>query len=56
LGRGAYRASCWLEPELCLGMCRPCHRWVTEHPRHAQELGLALAGWQVEARLKDLAQ
>jgi hypothetical protein len=56
LGRGAYRASCWLVPDLCLGLCRPCHRWVTEHPRHAQELGLALAGWQVEQRLKDLAQ
>jgi hypothetical protein len=56
LGRGAYRASCFLEPELCLGLCRPCHQWVTEHPRDAQELGLALPGWQVEQRLKDLAQ
>lgn len=53
LGRGAYRSSCWLVPDLCLGMCRPCHQWVTEHPTLAQECGLALAGWQIEQRLKD---
>ena len=53
LGRGAYRSSCWLNPDLCLGMCRPCHRWVTDHPARAQELGLALPGWEIERLLKD---
>jgi len=48
LGRGAYRQSCWLEPELCIGLCRPCHQWVTEHPTAAQALGLALPGWQID--------
>ena len=56
LGRGAYRQSCWLEPELCIGLCRPCHQWVTEHPTDAQSRGLALAGWQVEQRLNALRQ
>jgi len=48
LGRGAYRQSCWLNPQLCIGLCRNCHRWVTEHPTAAKELGLAMAGWEVE--------
>ena len=48
LGRGSYRSSCWLNPELCLGMCRHCHQWVTEHPREAQLLGLAWPGWRVQ--------
>ena len=52
LGRGAYRQSCWLDPELCIGLCRGCHQWVTENPTKAQEARLALAGWEVEALLK----
>ena len=56
LGRGSYRSSCWLDPELCIALCRPCHQWVTEHPTEAQVLGLALAGWQVEQRLNEARQ
>jgi hypothetical protein len=52
LGRGAYRASCWLNPDLCIALCRRCHRWVTDHPTRARELGLALAGWEIEQHLK----
>lgn len=48
LGRGAYRTSCWLNPELCIALCRACHQWVTEHPTEAQILGLALPGWRVQ--------
>ena len=51
LGRGAYRQSCWLDPELCIGLCSFCHRWVTQNPEAAVEAGLALWGWQVEQRL-----
>jgi hypothetical protein len=53
LGRGAYRQSCWLNPELCLGLCRECHQWVTEHPLEAQDRGLALPGWRVEQLLNE---
>ena len=56
LGRGAYRSSCWLNPDLCLGMCRECHRWVTDHPTEAQERGLALPGWRIEQILNEARQ
>lgn len=52
LGRGSYRETCWLDPELCIGLCRPCHQWVTEHPHDAVEAGLAMWGWQIEQRLR----
>ena len=55
LGRGAYRQSCWLIPEMCLGLCSICHRWVTLNPDLAEELGLALRGYQVEKMLTALA-
>ena len=42
LKRGAHRRDCWLDPLRCVGLCRPCHRWVTEHPEAARETGLAL--------------
>ena len=42
LKRGAWRADCWLDPARCVGVCRPCHRWITEHPEEARPLGLAL--------------
>ena len=29
-----------LDPDNCLALCHSCHRWVTEHPREATELGL----------------
>lgn len=42
LKRGAWRADCWLDPARCVGVCRTCHRWITEHPERARPLGLAL--------------
>lgn len=56
LGRGPYRRDCFLEPDLCLGLCRWCHQWVTEHPLDAQELELALPGWRIEQLLKEARQ
>lgn len=26
-------------------LCRPCHSWVTEHPREATELGLLVSAY-----------
>jgi len=51
LGRGAYRQSCWLDPDLCIGLCHWCHRWVTDNPQAAVEAGLAMWGWQIEELL-----
>lgn len=42
LKRGANRASCWLDPARCIGLCRTCHDWVTDQPKLARPLGLAL--------------
>jgi hypothetical protein len=42
LKRGAHRRDCYLDPAKCVGLCRPCHQWVTEHPSDARPLGLAL--------------
>ena len=46
LKRGAYRADCWLDPDRCIALCRPCHRRVTNHPNWAVKVGLALFSWQ----------
>lgn len=42
LKRGANRRECYLDSDKCVGLCRPCHQWVTEHPAEARPLGLAL--------------
>jgi hypothetical protein len=42
LKRGANRRECYLDPAKCVGLCRPCHTYVTEHPTEAREMGLAL--------------
>ena len=28
-------------PEACIGLCSPCHRYITEHPTEAIAAGLA---------------
>lgn len=33
------------DPENCLAACSSCHRWVTEHPLEAEELGLVIHSW-----------
>ena len=42
LYRGANRQTAWLNPDLCVGLCRTCHDWVTTNPEKARPLGLAL--------------
>jgi hypothetical protein len=42
LKRGANRRECYLDPAKCIGLCRTCHTFVTEHPAEARLLGLAL--------------
>jgi hypothetical protein len=42
LKRGANRRECYLDPDKCIGLCVPCHRWITDHPAEARPLGLAL--------------
>ena len=27
-------------------LCRPCHQYVTEHPKEAHELGLVIHAWE----------
>lgn len=53
LGRGQWRKHCLTVPEACIGLCRPCHRWVTEHPEAAYDLGLAW-GPDSEQKLREL--
>jgi hypothetical protein len=45
LKRGKMRRDCYLDPARCIGLCAPCHQWVTENPKAAIELGLALNSW-----------
>lgn len=35
--------SLLLDESRWVGLCRACHRWVTEHPRSAIGLGLSLS-------------
>ena len=46
LKRGSARRSVYLDPDMCIGLCRPCHDWVTANPNAACELGLALKSWE----------
>ena len=46
LKRGKARRECYLVPERCIGLCRPCHDWVTANPEQAVELGLAKWSWE----------
>lgn len=34
------------DPAHVIPLCRPCHRWVTEHPREARALGLTRWSWE----------
>ena len=42
LKRGANRRECYLDPAKCIGVCAPCHEWITANPAAARPLGLAL--------------
>jgi hypothetical protein len=41
---GAGRASAWLDPELCVLLCRRAHEWTHEHPDFARHVGLLKRG------------
>lgn len=46
LKRGKMRADCYLNADMCLGLCSPCHAFVTLNPAEAVRLGLAMWSWQ----------
>lgn len=34
------------DPSGCVALCRACHRWVTENPRKAHQVGLVYWSWE----------
>lgn len=38
---GSNRSSTYLDPDKCIGGCRPCHDYVTAHPAEATAAGLS---------------
>lgn len=40
------RSTAWLEPDLFVSACRPCHAWITGRPLWAQRHGYHLKSWQ----------
>ena len=50
------RSSSWLEPDLFVSLCRPCHRFVTDNPKWAKDHYFTLSAWQyIVSELKDAA-
>jgi len=45
VGRGV-RPGAELEPHLFVGLCRPCHTYVTDNPKWARGHGLRLRSWE----------
>lgn len=43
--RGRFPGS-HLDPALCVGLCRAHHRWATEHPLAAADVGLVVPSWE----------
>jgi len=39
---------------VCVGLCRPCHMWVTAHPAQAVADGWAIWGWQYRQQEGDV--
>ena len=33
------------DPKNVIGVCRPCHSWITTHPKQATELGFLRHSW-----------
>lgn len=33
------------DPRNVIGVCRPCHSWITTHPKQATELGFLRHSW-----------
>lgn len=42
---GGVRGDDWVDPENVLCLCHWCHRWVTDHPKEAEE-----HGWLLQSR------
>ena len=36
---GGVHGSVWLDESNVMALCRPCHTWVTDHPREAEQQG-----------------
>jgi hypothetical protein len=50
------RSTSWLEPDLFVSLCRPCHRWVTAHPLWSKKHGYTLSNWQAKPYYLDAAR
>lgn len=37
-------------------VCRPCHRWITDHPAEAHDLGFVRHSWEVSEAEQDAAR
>lgn len=40
------RGGSILDVENLRCVCRPCHTWITEHPKEAHTLGLVVHAWE----------
>lgn len=49
------RSTAWLEPEMFISLCRPCHKWVTEHPLWSRHHGMSLSAYQSTPQWLDAA-
>jgi len=43
------RGGSILDDDNCVGLCRNCHRWITDHPAWALEHGFMVHSWATEA-------
>lgn len=43
------RGGSILDPNNILALCRPCHEWIGNHPKDAQECGLIAPSWASNA-------
>lgn len=40
------RGGSILDRDNCVAVCRPCHSWITTHPRKAHEEGWLKMSWE----------
>ena len=44
--RGRARGGSLLDPANRKWLCRPCHQWITEHPKAATEMGFLRSAYE----------
>lgn len=44
--RRSQDALAWLNPDLCIAVCRAHHSWLHDHPQAAREVGLLRWSWE----------